>query len=421
MAASLALKAQDTVTANAKKIIKEFASAGFYGRGYVKKGDSLAADYIKNKFTLFGLQPLPGNNYYQNFNISVNTFPAKAELTGIIKNNKEIAFTPGIDFMVNPYSLSISGEFTLLFHKAEKIDQLVFNRNEKVILVLDTHGLKNQKTQKEIHNLLYSITPGLQGIVFLHPYNKKEKKIGGWDIVDHRYSIACVDASREKFSNLKKVKFNIESVYIKQYTTRNVAGYIKGSQQPDSFIVITAHYDHLGMMGERAVFLGANDNASGIAMLLSLADYFSKEQNRPAKSIVFIAFGAEEGGLLGSEYFVKHPMFPLKSINALINFDLLGTGEEGIMVVNGSVLKNEFSRLNDINEKNKFVSAIKARGKAANSDHYHFSEKGVKAIYIYTLGGIKAYHDVHDKPETLPLTAFSNIYELMLQYVKSKF
>ncbi len=84
---------------------------------------------------------------------------------------------------------------------------------------------------------------------------------------------------------------------------------IKGTAIPDSFLVFSAHYDHLGQMGKDIYFPGANDNASGTSMLLNLAKYYS--QNRPKYSVLFIAFGGEEAGLIGSEYYVKNPLVPL--------------------------------------------------------------------------------------------------------------
>ena len=96
--------------------------------------------------------------------------------------------------------------------------------------------------------------------------------------------------------------------------------------------------------------------------------------------------------------------------------DIMGTGEEGITVVNGSIYKSEFDLLKEINLTNAFINDVKIRGKSANSDHYHFSEKGVKAFFIYTMGGIKAYHDIYDRPETLPLNAFENVFKLITKF-----
>ena len=133
---------------------------------------------------------------------------------------------------------------------------------------------------------------------------------------------------------------------------------------------------------------------------------------------LFRSLAGEEIGLLGSKYFTERPLLPLKSIRFLINTDLAGTGEEGITVVNATEFPNEYALLNTVNDQNKFLVKINARGKAANSDHYFFTEKGVPAFFFYTLGGIKAYHDIFDKPETLPLNEHEDLFKLIVQFNK---
>ncbi len=133
--------------------------------------------------------------------------------------------------------------------------------------------------------------------------------------------------------------------------------------------------------------------------------------------MVFIAFGAAEAGILGSKYYVENPLFPLEKIKFVLNLDIMGTGDEGITVVNGTKHKKEFKKLSKLNKKHKYLSKIKIRGQAANSDHYWFSQRGIPAFFIYTLGGIKAYHDVYDRAETLPLTEFNDVRELLVKFL----
>ena len=170
-------------------------------------------------------------------------------------------------------------------------------------------------------------------------------------------------------------------------------------------------------MGHDVYFPGANDNASGVAMLLYMAKYFS--ENQPKYSIVFMAFGAEEAGILGSKYYVEHPLFPLKDIRFVVNCDIMGTGDQGVTVVNGTVHKKEFKKLAVLNLENKYVEKVQVRGRASNSDHYWFSQRQIPAVFIYTMGGITAYHDVFDKSETLPLTDFSDLSKLLIGFIKS--
>ena len=212
-------------------------------------------------------------------------------------------------------------------------------------------------------------------------------------------------------------KINIENKFINNFKTANICAMAQGTLKPDSFIFLTAHYDHLGGMGTDTYFPGANDNASGVTLLLSLAKYYASHP--AAYSIGFILFAGEEAGLVGSKYYTENPIVPLKNIRFLINTDLAGTGDEGITVVNATEFPNEFALMNKINDENKYLVKINARGKASISDHYFFTEKGVPSFFFYTLGGIKAYHDVFDKASTLPLNEQADLFNLLTKFIQA--
>ena len=198
------------------------------------------------------------------------------------------------------------------------------------------------------------------------------------------------------------------------FTAHHLAKAKGGSKD---WIVVSAHYDHLGHMGPDVLFPGANDNASGMSMLLCLAEEI---KNHPLKkNVLFIAFAGEEAGLQGSTWCVTDRPIDLSSIRMMINLDLNGTGEEGITVVNSTEQQKLFDELVAINAKEKLLTVVKPRGPACNSDHCPFVQKGVPAVFIYTMGGISAYHDVFDKPETLPLTEFDDLYRLLVAALKT--
>ena len=220
------------------------------------------------------------------------------------------------------------------------------------------------------------------------------------------------EALPKDFSTEKplKIQLQADAKLLQNTPSQNVLASIKGTERPDSIIMLCAHYDHLGRMGTEAFFPGANDNASGVAMMLSLARYYSK--NPPKYTMVFAAFGSEEIGLLGSRHFVEKPIFPLSKIKFLLNLDILGTGLDGITVVNGSIYKDLFTRLQQLNEQKKLLPEVKVRGEACNSDHCFFHQQKVPSFYIYTRGGISEYHNVFDKSETLTLEEFDDLHEL---------
>jgi Zn-dependent M28 family amino/carboxypeptidase len=116
---------------------------------------------------------------------------------------------------------------------------------------------------------------------------------------------------------------------------------------------------------------------------------------------------------------VEHPLFPLEKIKFLVNLDIMGSGEEGITVVNASLFPKEFKKLQKINAHKKLIEAIKPRGPAANSDHYFFTKAGVPSIFIYTMGPNKNYHDVADQFAALSFSAYDDIKELLLLFLNS--
>ncbi len=398
----------------ARDIVKQLSSEEFKGRGYVENGDKIAADFIRTEFNNLGLKPFT-NKYFQEFYITVNTFPSEIEL--IVNGQKLQA---GYDFLVTSGSPTISGQFETVFLSIEdilsdeKLGQKLSNSVGKYLIIESIAGYELEEAEFDrfdevVRFLKYHPNNPSIGTIEL----TNEKLTWNGSQVQHpKSSFTVIEDSLEK--PITSIGVNLKSALETKFTTQNVVGYIKGYNS-DSLIVIMAHYDHFGKMGN-ALFPGANDNASGTAMMLSLAKHYSK--NKPNYNIAFIAFGAEELGLLGSKYFVENPLFDLNRIKFLLNFDLAGTGDDGIQVVNGSVYKDKFDLLSSINQDQKLLPQVKIRGKACNSDHCFFDEQGVPGFYIYTIGGIQAYHDVYDKYETLSFTEFEDYFTLMIEFLE---
>ena len=147
--------------------------------------------------------------------------------------------------------------------------------------------------------------------------------------------------------------------------------------------------------------------------MLDLATYFVDHPQR--YSLVFIAFGAEEAGLIGSLNYVKKPVVPLASTRFVFNMDLMGSGDKGATIVNGSIYKDEYEALTKINTENDYLPLIKSRGKAANSDHYFFTEVGVPSFFIYLMGDYTFYHSPNDSPKNLQLGQY---YDRSFQLVR---
>jgi Zn-dependent M28 family amino/carboxypeptidase len=150
-----------------------------------------------------------------------------------------------------------------------------------------------------------------------------------------------------------------------------------------------------------------------------LAQHFGKKENKPKHNLLFIAFAGEEAGLVGSEWCAVDRPIDLSQVRLMVNLDIMGTGDDGIMVVNATAQQQAFDQLVAVNGSKGYLKEVKARGPACNSDHCPFVQRGVPAIFIYTLGGVAYYHDVLDKAATLPLTEFADIHALLRDYIRA--
>ena len=388
---------------NFSKYVDTLCSDYFMGRGYVKDGHLKTANFLEEKFKEINLEPLNEDKYIQNFNINVNTFPNPVEL----KLDGEILI-PGRDFIIAPQSRGSKGTFNVV-----KVDlnnwSSVLNGskvNKQSIVSLNVSKIRDRDTiamYKELLNILNKNFPVL--------WISSEKL--QWSVADYVSNFSLIKiASKAVNFDFSTVQLNIEQEFQKSIKTQNVVGKVSGRKNKS--IIISAHYDHLGMMGQ-VKFPGANDNASGVSLLLNLASYYSKTPNK--YNIIFICFGGEEAGLKGSKYFTDHPLLDLKKVSFLINLDIVGTGEQGIAIVNALEENKATKKIGKINTRLNYFSKIKIRGQSPNSDHYWFSHHQVPSIFIYTMGGIQAYHDPLDKSETLPLNKIEDLYHLIIDFV----
>jgi len=358
--------AQDSVFA--RRMVDTLTSPYFWGRGYTNDGMHKAADFLASQFTEYGLKPMDGKTFMQEFSYNANAFPGAMDVT-----INGVQLTPGRDFIIGPQSRGVKGKSKLV-----QTDSTHFvDRENRVVIALE-----NKLT---------------------------------WSVEQTVADFTIVQIDKRALKDLPKtLDVNIENKLIEGFKTGNICGVVRGTARPDSFMVYTAHYDHLGGMGSKTYFPGANDNASGISQLLSLARYYAQHPQR--YTMAFICFSGEEIGLLGSQYFSQNPLIPLSNIRLLFNLDLEGTGEEGVTIVNATIYPKEFGLLKQINDQNHYLAKVASRGKAANSDHYWFTEKGVPAFYMYTMGGIKAYHDVFDISKTLPLNEYNHLFKLIVAF-----
>jgi len=205
----------------------------------------------------------------------------------------------------------------------------------------------------------------------------------------------------------------------KQAEIKNVVAVLEG-QGPtaDETIVVGAHYDHLGYGGRgslaggtKAIHYGADDNASGTAVLLEIAHALAARKDKLLRRVVFVAFTGEEMGLLGSNHYVQHPLFPLDKTVAMLNLDMVGRLRDDRLIVIGTGSGKSFGELLDKANQQDALKLNKPPGGPGPSDQTVFYAKGVPVLHFFT-GTHPEYHRPSDKFETLNIAGMRRIARL---------
>lgn len=218
-------------------------------------------------------------------------------------------------------------------------------------------------------------------------------------------------------------KIPIEDLKTKRFTpnnpSENVIAFIEGTEKPDEILVISAHYDHLGTHDGK-IYNGADDDGSGTTAVLEIAQAFAqakKDGYGPKRSILFLNLTGEEKGLLGSKYFVAHPVVPLKNIVADLNIDMIGrigyehpNDENYVYIIGADRLSTDLHKINEkMNETyTKMDLDYKYNEKDDpnrfyfRSDHYNFAKNGIPIIFYFN-GVHDDYHKPTDTPDKINL------------------
>jgi len=231
-------------------------------------------------------------------------------------------------------------------------------------------------------------------------------------------------ASMEVPASSVKLEVNLEEI---RQPTENVVAVLPGSDPhlKNDSVVIGAHYDHIGfghygtrhLSTEGQIHHGADDNASGTAVLLDLARQLSQSDIKPARTIVFAAFSAEELGLFGSRHYVNHPAVQLSSTKAMINLDMVGRLRDSRVSVFGTRTAQEFSDIVK-SAATELGLEIRESDGIGGSDHMSFYSKKIPALHFFT-GVHSDYHAPGDTWEKLNLEGMAKISELVLTTVRS--
>lgn len=415
----LSIQAQDSV--RVRRYMQDLCAPAMHGRGYAYNGDGVAADYLRKQFKETGIAPFVYSDYFERYGFKVYSMegPVSATLNGKTLNN-------WTDFSFAPYSHSANDEYVVIHIEP----QILVDRNalkefclknrkqiDRSLLYVDMNQCEDKTLKERVDEFCR----------YLHVWNGKYpfkglmlgvNEIPVWSFAFAKsecdYVLCYVKSELVKKRN-NKISLQCTNEF-RFHNTQNVCACIPGTAVPDSFIVIGAHYDHLGQMGDDVMFPGCHDNASGTATLLDMAHYF--KENPLRYSTILVSFSGEEAGLMGSFFFVRDSLMDFSKVKLMLNLDLMCGGDDGFMVVNAQAdnTRDFYNSLVEINNKDHKVKEIKSRANAANSDHYPFAHKGMPAVFIYTLGGrTGGYHQPSDTPENASLSQYHNIVSLLIK------
>jgi len=405
------------------------------GRGYVLDGHTKAAEYLAKRLQHIGVYPLPA---YGRF---TEGFAPLAQ-AGAFEYYQEIAFTENLIESCQLEHALVNGiGHDLLPHPmsgpGEGQDNVVYLANEvgteaqvagKLVLIdqdVDTVlGLPEERKPEAsllrdpVQRAFWLDHLGAKGVIIAnearkpHAFAQQALEVPVFQWTASREARQQLDGQTVSY-RLKAQEQAIES--------QNVLGILPGTNPEAPAIAFIAHYDHLGQI-DSAIFAGANDNASGTAFVLSLAEYFVEQhiEHPLPHTLLFLFVSGEEAGLHGSSQYVEDPLYPLDNMGYVLDFDLLGYGENGMMCVACPESPDLAERLLETNAATDRPIALHTRPNRANSDHWPFTEAGIPAVFFYLEGGKPYYHDIFDRPEELSLAAYWQVFQLVTRHVMAE-
>ena len=428
-----AMKYAKTITAeDLKTHLSILASDEYEGRETGTKGQKMAAEYIAKHFESLGFEAPVDGSYFQKFDL---TESAIGSVYFRIGDDKKIGFE---DFVYYSSAETSGEEYIKVVMTDDDSDESVF-AGKYVVFAADALGGLQEKAQKIKE-------AGAEGVIVVlkndqefnafitnySPYLKRpslrmdkrdndatqlilvDKSMASWMFGKEFDSISAGDEAQ--------VIFNADYLD-KPVGTENVLGFLKGTEKPDEVLVITSHYDHVGII-DGEIHTGADDDGSGTVTVLEIAEAFAeaaKKKKGPKRSILFMTVTGEEKGLLGSRYYTDtDPIFPLENTVANLNIDMVGRVDDAhsensdyIYLIGSDKLSSELHDLsekmnktytnldldytyNDENDPNRFYY---------RSDHYNFAKNNVPIIFYFN----GTHPDYHKSTDTVEKIAFDTM------------
>ncbi len=425
------------------------ADDAMQGRETATEGQRKAAAYIENEFKSIGLLPGSTSGYQMFFPVYVDSLQNAA----ISVNDQP--FIPGRDFSVNlgdnhPASyrfsevvfagygisdsthndyqdLNVNGKLVMVLSEGVAGDIPEDNRKRFSLYTQQINALKNGAAALLVVSKVID-TPAIKGRMYVNKYRNAlrintfsvsealAEAIIGKDLSTLKPGIQNESAPGRSYKSDIALDFNKTAIPMQ---SSNVLGLLEGSDLKDEYVVLTAHYDHLGTK-DGIVWNGADDDGSGTVTILELAKAFAKAKaagKGPRRSILFMTVSGEEKGLWGSDYYSSHPVYPLNKTSVNLNIDMVGRIDPGrkhgdstnyVYVIGDDKLSSDLKPISESINKKYSKMELDYKYNDPNdperiyyrSDHYNFAKMGVPVIFYFS-GLHPDYHKPTDTPDKI--------------------
>ena len=420
--------AKTITAADLKKHLYILADPSMEGRETGTEGQRKAAAYIETYFKEVGLQPGNGTGYQQPYTIYQDTILSAAlEVNGkayefdkdFVLGNSSLQATMRLSEAVvvgtgatdSLKNADLAGRLVMVVGSPNRaFYQQLLSKNPAAYLVVSTFPrptASSRKGRQSIHSFSKTVLP-MQFLVS----EDLAKAIAG----------AKYDAVKANNKSIQIAKAEVMMDVKKSTVTlpaSNVIGLLPGTDKKDEYVVISAHYDHVGKLNG-VVYPGADDDGSGTVGIMEIAEAFVKakaEGKGPRRSIIFLANSGEEKGLWGSEYYTDHPIYPLEKTSVNLNIDMIGRSDPDrkpdtlnyIYVVGDDKLSSDLKIISEAQNKKYTNLQLDYKYNDPNdkeriyyrSDHYNFAKNGVPIIFYYDGMLRPDYHKPTDTPDKI--------------------
>lgn len=434
-----------TITAeDLRKQLTVIAGAEMEGRETATEGQRKAAAYIESQFRNLGLIPGNRGSYEMHFPVYTDTllnlelsvndtaFTAGEDFTASFANNhterlrfSEVVFAGyGLsDSTRNDYEgLDVSGRLVMVLSPDIGPGPGPESRRNMSFFAQQNTAMKNGAAALLIINKTIT-APDRKGSMYVNRYPKTQRINTFYVSEKLAEQIMGADYGLQKKSTVSKTYNCNISLGFRKHTialqSSNVLGILEGSDLKDEYVVLTAHYDHLGIRNG-TIWYGADDDGSGTVTILEMAKAFAKAKSEgkgPRRSILFMTVSGEEKGLWGSDYYSAHPAVPLDKTTVNLNIDMIGRidpsrkhGDSSnyIYVIGDDKLSSDLKPISEaVNRKYgkleldyKYNDPKDPERIYYRSDHYNFAKAGVPVIFYFS-GLHPDYHKPTDTPDKI--------------------